>query len=92
MDMNTRAHSVELNRVPPSRLWFGFGASAIAWTIQELLSVIIASLACENGAYVWTWISAGGVRALLAVITLGLLAVLMDLAVCFDLDIGWSSL
>jgi hypothetical protein len=64
-----------MNRVPPSRLWFGFGASAIAWTIQELLSVIIASLACENGAYAWTRMSAGGVRALLAVITLGLLAV-----------------
>jgi hypothetical protein len=75
MDMNTQAHSGETNRVPPSRLWFGVGAAAIAWTIQELLSVIIASLACQNGAYVWTGISAGAVRALLAVITLGLLGV-----------------
>ncbi len=75
MDMNTQAHSGETNRVSLSRLWFGVGAAAIAWMIQELLSVIIASLACEDGAYVWMWISAGGARALLAVITLGLLAI-----------------
>jgi hypothetical protein len=75
MDMNTQAHPIETNRVPPSRLWFGVSAAAIAWAIQELLSIVIASLACDNGAYVWTRLSAGGVRALLAVITLGLLAV-----------------
>jgi hypothetical protein len=75
MAMNTQAHSIESNRVPPSRLWFGVGAAATALTIQELLSVIIASLACHDGAYIWTWVSAGGARALLAVITLGLLAV-----------------
>ena len=74
-DMNTQAHPTETYRVPSSRLWFGVSAAAIAWAIQELLSVVIASLACDNGAYVWTRLSVGGVRALLAVITLGLLAV-----------------
>jgi hypothetical protein len=74
-DMNALAHPGESEHVPQSRLWFGFSAAAIAWTLQELLSVVIASLACENGAYVWRWISAGGARALLAAITLGLLAI-----------------
>jgi len=90
MGMNTRAHSIETNRVPPGRLWFGVGAAAIAWTIQELLSVIIVSLACQNGVYVWTWISAVGARALLAVITLSLLAV--TVAAGFISFRNWRSL
>ncbi|HEY6404405.1 MAG TPA: hypothetical protein VI479_23495 [Blastocatellia bacterium] len=90
MAMNPQAHSIETNRVPPSRLWFGVGAAAIAWTIQELLSVIIASLACQDGVYTWTWISAGGARALLTAITLGLLAV--TVAAGFISFRNWRSL
>lgn len=75
MDMNALAHPGESDQVPQGRLWFGFSAAAIAWTVQEFLSVVISSLACAEGAYVWTWISAGGARALLAVITLCLLAI-----------------
>lgn len=58
------------DRVSETRLWFGLCAGAAAWATHGLLSVVITSEAClENVGSV----SAGGVRLLLAAITLGLL-------------------
>jgi uncharacterized membrane protein len=73
--MSARANHIESQRVPSGRLWFGFVAAALAWLIQGFLSVVISASACQNGAYQWRWISEGGVRVLLAVITIALLAV-----------------
>ena len=73
--MNARSNHVESQRIPRGRLWFGFTAAALAWVTHGFLSVVISASACQNGAYRWTWISESGVRVLLAVITIALLAV-----------------
>jgi hypothetical protein len=73
--MSARANHIESQRIPRGRLWFGFAAAALAWVVQGLLSVIISASACQNGSYQWTWISEGGIRVLLAMITIALLAV-----------------
>jgi hypothetical protein len=73
--MSARANHIESQRVPRGRLWFGFAAAALAWTLQGFLSVVISASACQNGSYQWNWISESGVRVLLAVITIALLAV-----------------
>jgi len=36
-------------RVPPGRLWFGLIAAGVAWVMQGLLSVLIATEACQDG-------------------------------------------
>jgi hypothetical protein len=73
--MSARTNHIESHHVSRGRLWFGFAAAALAWATHGFLSVVISASACQNGAYKWTWISESGVRVLLAVITIALLAV-----------------
>lgn len=61
--------------VTRKRLWFGFSAAAIAWTVAGLLNVFLAWQACmggEAGSFIFTQT---GIRIVLGVITFGLLAV-----------------
>ncbi len=71
--MNTRANTSESD-IPPKRLWFGFSGAAAAWIIAGIVDAWLAWVACmghEAGSGVFTSV---GMRVLLSVITLGLLA------------------
>lgn len=61
--------------IPRGRLWFGFVGAALAWLVHGFLCVVISASACRRGYYEWTWISAGGLQALLGVLTLLLLVI-----------------
>ena len=61
--------------VSPRRLWFGFAGSAVAWILAGLLNVLLAWQACMGGEAGSAFFTQTGVRIVLGVITLGLLAV-----------------
>lgn len=73
--MSTREEYIEPVPFPQGRLWFGFAAGALAWLLHGFLNVVISASACRGEIYQWTWISAGGLRILLGVVTLALLTV-----------------
>lgn len=62
--------------IAPRRLWFGFASGAIAWSIAGTFDVIVAWHTCLGGALGSTAVfTQTGLRVLLGVITLALLAI-----------------
>lgn len=74
--MSTQAQSPPnaTGRIPQGRLWFGMCAGAVAWAIQGFTCFLISTQACKNGLGNLGSIPPGGVRILLGVISLILLA------------------
>jgi len=73
--MSARQEQFAPPLIPRGRLWFGFVGAALAWLVHGFLSVVISASACRSGYYEWTWISAGGLQALLGLLTLVLLVI-----------------
>lgn len=75
--MTTNAHTLpeEAEHLPRRRLWFGVFAAAVAWVAHSSTCFIITTQACADGVSDWGPLSGTGVRILLGIITLALLAV-----------------
>jgi len=73
MDANT--YPSEPHHLTESRLWYGFTAAPAMWVIQELLGVIISAQNCPANLPGWSEIGGTGIKVLLALISLGLLAI-----------------
>lgn len=61
-------------RISPRRLWFGFTGAAASWIVAGILNALLAWQACmggEAGSFIFTQT---GIRIVLGVITIGLLA------------------
>lgn len=61
--------------VTAKQLWFGFAASALAWTLAGLLNVFFAWQACMGGEAGSGVFTSTAFHVLLGLITFGLLAV-----------------
>lgn len=64
-------------------LWFGTAAAAVAWALQGLICELISAKACQNNIGSWGVLSPGGVKWVLATVTL--------IALGFGLSGGWES-
>jgi hypothetical protein len=73
--MEVETNPGEAKSVSERRLWFGFGAGAVSWALHGLISFLICTQACQDGAGDLGPLPAGSVRILLGVITLFFLAV-----------------
>ncbi len=73
MDANT--YPAEPHSLPPSGIWYGFSAGPAAWTLQGLVAVIVSAQFCPADVPNWGLLDQNGVRLVLGLITLGLLAV-----------------
>jgi hypothetical protein len=72
--MNATAHPIDRPAVSPTRLWFGLAAGAVAFSIDGLANWVISWRTCFIGNGHLGDLSSGGIRTLLAAITLSLLA------------------
>lgn len=79
MDANT--YPAEPHRLPQKSLWFGFGAAPIAWAIQGLVGVMVSAQFCPANTPGWAIMGETGVRIVLGIITLCLLAVAISAGV-----------
>jgi hypothetical protein len=73
--MTAESKTRERGRIPAKRLWFGFAASAVAWSLAGILNVLFAWQACLGGEAGSGIFSSTEFRVLLGFITFGLLAV-----------------
>lgn len=88
--MGTNTYSPELPAVPRRRLWFGFVAAPLAWAVDGAASWAITWLACYAGPQQMAGLGNTGIRAVLIVITLSLLAI--TLAAGFVSYRNWQAL
>lgn len=61
--------------IASGRLWYGIAAPTAAWAAHGLSGFLIANGTCSDGTASWGALPAGGVRALLLVLTAAFLAV-----------------
>ena len=72
--MSEQTQATVTKTVSPLRLWFGFAGAAVAWVLAGLLNVVLAWEACvsdNSGSFFFTQM---GVRVVLGIITLVMLA------------------
>ena len=90
--MTAQAHtdSSAAGHVPMGRLWFGFLAGPTVWATQEMVAAAITGWTCADAELAWGPLSGGGVRVLLALITLVAIAVVvLGLIVAWR---GWNEI
>ena len=73
--MSENTYPAEPHILPQPRLWYGFAAAPIAWTIQGAMGVIVSAQFCPTGLPNWGILGQNGVRAAIGLVTLVLLAI-----------------
>jgi hypothetical protein len=74
MDADTNTYPSEPHNISEAKLWYGFIAAPVAWSIQEILGVSLSAQSCPANLPGWAGMGAG-LRIVLGIIFLILLTI-----------------